>query len=59
VVCQKMYTLELEQKSWTVAYVYGHTSPCLASDLPDTTQVKSIMVDHLRSNGFDVTSLLK
>jgi hypothetical protein len=59
VVCQKMYTLELEHKWWTVAYVYGHTARCNATDLPDTDQVHQIMVDHLRSNGFDVSSLLK
>ena len=57
VICQKMYTLELHSKNWTETDVNGHTAPCKTADLPDSTHVRQIAVEHLRANGFDVSSL--
>jgi arylsulfatase A-like enzyme len=57
VVCQKMARLELNINLYTESSVYDHTAPCPAADLPDKNQVRAILIDHLRTYGFDVSSL--
>jgi hypothetical protein len=57
VVCQRMYILNLTNHQWSESGVEGHTHPCALSDLPTSGQVRKMMLDHLRSNGFDVSSL--
>jgi arylsulfatase A-like enzyme len=57
VVCQKMYTLNLRDTSFSETDVAGHTAPCPPADLPAPEAVRRLMIEHLRSNGFDVSSL--
>jgi hypothetical protein len=57
VVCQKMYTLTLDSGRLVETPVEGHTAPCRETDLPSAEQVRQIMLDHLRKNGFNVYSL--
>lgn len=58
VVCQRMYTLDLNHNRWTEVDVAGHTAPCPLTELPTRAEVRQIVLDHLRENGFDVSSLL-
>jgi hypothetical protein len=57
VVCQKMARLTLNINLYSELAVFDHTAPCPAADLPDKNAVRAIMVEHLRANGFDVSSL--
>ena len=57
VICQKMYVLELGSERWSETQVVGSTARCGPEELPSRAQVRGIMLEHLRSNGFDVSSL--
>lgn len=57
VVCQEMYTLDLNNDKWSQVEVAGHTAPCQAGDLPDQARVRTIMLEHLTANGFDISTL--
>jgi hypothetical protein len=57
VVCQKMFILNLSNHQWSEEDVAGYTNPCKTSDLPTRAQAQKIMLSHLRSNGFNVSSL--
>jgi hypothetical protein len=57
VICQKLYTLTLSTNQLSESDVSGHTAPCNENTLPNGTQVRRIMLDHLRTYGFDVSSL--
>ncbi len=57
VVCQGMYTLELESNSFSQQLVPGHTNPCSQAQLLTEEQARSVILDHLSTYGFDVTSL--
>ncbi|MBN2083675.1 MAG: sulfatase-like hydrolase/transferase [Anaerolineales bacterium] len=57
VICQKMARLTLNINYYSELEVFDHTAPCPAADLPDRNAVHAIMVEHLRTYGFDVSSL--
>jgi hypothetical protein len=57
VVCQEMYTLNLESNYFTSRKVLNHTAPCPADDLPGLKENRRTIIEHLRANGFDVSSL--
>jgi hypothetical protein len=57
VVCQNMYTLNLKYNYFSSGIVLGHTAPCPAEDLPSPKENRRIIIEHLRANGFDVSSL--
>ncbi len=57
VVCQGMYTLDLDRNQFTERLVPGHTSPCPPSQLPSEEEARQIILDHLGTYGFDVATL--
>jgi hypothetical protein len=57
VVCQGMYTLNLNTQILSRAEVDGYTAPCAADQLPTETKAREIIKEHLRTYGFDVSSL--
>jgi hypothetical protein len=57
VICQKMARLDLNINYYSELAVFDHTAPCPAADLPDRNAVHALMVEHLRTYGFDVSSL--
>jgi hypothetical protein len=59
VVCQKMYKLDLTTKVFTGSVVKGHTAPCNEDELPTSADVRAVLLEHLRVNGFDISTLLK
>jgi hypothetical protein len=59
VVCQKMYKLDLTTKVFTESLVNGHTAPCNENELPTSAEVRAVLLEHLRVNGFDISTLLK
>jgi hypothetical protein len=57
IYCQKWYRLNLTDLSWDTGIVEGSTSTCPpGSDITDE-QTFQWIVEHLRQNGFDVSSL--
>jgi hypothetical protein len=52
-----MYTFTLETRRLVKAPVDGHTATCPMQDLPSDAQVLELILNHLRSNGFDVSTL--
>jgi hypothetical protein len=57
VVCRTMYTLELNTDRWSEEPVIGSTAACGPDELPTRAQVRQLILEHLRQNGFDVSSL--
>jgi hypothetical protein len=57
VICQEMYTFTLETRRLVKSPVDGHTTTCPMKDLPSDAQVLELILDHLRTNGFDVSTL--
>ncbi len=57
VVCQGLYRLELNTNEFTEYLVPAHTSPCLESHLLTEEEARRIILDHLSTYGFDVSSL--
>jgi hypothetical protein len=52
-----MYTLELNTDRWSEAPVIGSTAACGPGEPPTGEQVRQLILEHLRQNGFDVASL--
>jgi arylsulfatase A-like enzyme len=57
VVCQGMYTLDLKNQILSQAFVDVHSNPCPAEQLPTEAQAREIIKEHLKTYGFDVSSL--
>jgi hypothetical protein len=57
VVCQEMYTLNLKYDYFSSGVVLNHTAPCPREDLPGPQASRRTIIEHLRANGFDVSSL--
>jgi arylsulfatase A-like enzyme len=57
VVCQGMYTLNLNTQILAEAKVDGHTAPCAADQIPTDAKAREIIKEHLQTYGFDVASL--
>jgi hypothetical protein len=57
IVCQGMYTLNLNTQILSEAVVDGHTAPCAADQLPTESEERAIIKEHLRTYGFDTSSL--
>ncbi len=57
-ICHKSYRLNLKNNVFSVSEIIGHTAPCDNSEMPDNAQVKYYIVNHLRENGYDVSSIV-
>jgi hypothetical protein len=57
VICQKMYTLNLGSDKLTESDVKNFPAPCQTEELPGIDQVRQVIQDHLKSNGFDISTL--
>jgi arylsulfatase A-like enzyme len=57
VVCDKVFTLDVTTNAMSVDHVAGVTTPCDATDIPDGAVARGSLVQHLREQGYDVSSL--
>jgi len=57
VYCQWWYQLNLRRTVFSKGVVESHTAPCNPSRRPQDAEVRRFLVDHLRENGYDVSSL--
>jgi len=57
VVCQGLYRLELNSNEFNEYLLPGHTSPCSQNHLLTEEEARQIILEHLSTYGFDVSSL--
>ena len=57
VVCQEMDTLVLRSGDFYRSTISDHTAPCLMEDLPSPDESRRLILEYLRDNGYDVSSL--
>jgi hypothetical protein len=56
-VCQKWYTLNVQENKWDTGNVSGHTSKCSLDLLPPEEDIRQKILDYLEKYGYDVSSL--
>jgi arylsulfatase A-like enzyme len=57
VICQKWYAVDTNQLTWQEGTVVGYPNPCDPSSLPSDSQAQQILLNQLKSNGFDTSTL--
>jgi hypothetical protein len=58
VICQKWYSLDTSSLTWQEGMVRGYPTPCDEDALPGDRQAQQIMLDQLKRDGFDLTSVI-
>jgi len=59
IVCQRWYSLNVQDKSWKSGMVKGHTATCDLNLLPAEGQIREAMLDYLAKYNYDISSLQK
>jgi hypothetical protein len=54
---QKLYKLLLKKCVLTISDIEGHTAPCGEEELPDPQEIGRMIIDHLKENGYDTSSI--
>ena len=57
IICHRWYELDLTKKVLRYSEIKGHTSPCKEGDSPGPEEIERFIVDHLKINQWDVSSL--
>lgn len=57
IYCQKWYSLDLKSFEWKNGVIEGYISPCREKDLITNAEAFRLILNHLKENGFDVSSL--
>jgi hypothetical protein len=57
VVCQKWYSIDTPTLSWKEENIENYPTPCPAESLPNTFQAQQMLVEQMRKDGFDVSTL--
>ncbi|HEX9012912.1 MAG TPA: sulfatase-like hydrolase/transferase [Anaerolineaceae bacterium] len=57
VVCQKWYGVDTGKLAWQEGDVAGYTNPCGAGSLPTDSQAQQMILNHMKSTGFDIRAL--
>ena len=57
VICQKWYAVDTTQLTWTEGTVEQYASPCDASTMPSDSQAQQILLNQLKQNGFDTSTM--
>lgn len=58
-LCDQYYQVILMNNIWIEGQIPGHTSPCDPSTLPTKTEARTMILDHLKTHGFDISTLQK
>jgi hypothetical protein len=56
-ICQKNYTLNVQENKFSVTKSVGYTQPCDEKSLPDAQIIHDEIVVYLENHGYDVSSL--
>ena len=57
IVCDKFYQVDLTSGDWSEGQIPTHTAPCDPATLPTMAEARQKMLEHLASQGFDVSIL--
>jgi arylsulfatase A-like enzyme len=57
IVCQKWYTLNVQENVWKSGIVSGHTAPCDKQTLPSDAEIRQMILEYLEKYGYDISSL--
>jgi hypothetical protein len=57
VICQNKYTLDTSSLIWNQSTIPNYPTPCAPDSLPPDRQARQMMVNQLKADGFDVSSL--
>jgi arylsulfatase A-like enzyme len=57
IVCQKWYSLNVQENKWKSGNIYQHTAPCEDNFLPSDDEVHQEILDYLEKYGYDVSSI--
>lgn len=55
-VCQKWYSLNVQDNIWKSGLVKGHTGPCAENTLPSDAEIRQMILDYLNRHGYDTSS---
>lgn len=55
--CHKFYKLHLGTGILTLSDIEGHTSPCDGREIPDPEKVGQLLINHLKRNNYDTSSI--
>ena len=58
VYCHWWYELDVRSSTFSKGVITSHTAPCYRRQRPRNQEVRRFLVDHLRQNGYDVSSLV-
>lgn len=56
-VCQKYYSLNVQENTFTSKLVTGHTAPCEPTSLPREEHIRARILAYLEQHGYDISSL--
>jgi arylsulfatase A-like enzyme len=56
---QNLYKLDLTESLLRISTIEGHTHPASPEEMPDPESIGQILVDHLASCGYDVSTLIR
>ncbi len=56
-VCQKSYSLNVQDNTWNAGIPAGYTSPCAKTLLPSEEEIRQTILDYLEKYGYDISSL--
>lgn len=59
VICNEWYALNLSKGAGRGALIEQQSAPCRPDELPGPAEERAIIVDHLRSVGYDVSALVE
>jgi glucan phosphoethanolaminetransferase (alkaline phosphatase superfamily) len=56
-VCQKYYSFNVQENTFTSKLVTGHTAPCDPASLPLEEEIRAKILAYLEAHGYDVSGL--
>ncbi|MDR3575875.1 MAG: sulfatase-like hydrolase/transferase [Anaerolineaceae bacterium] len=59
VVCQKYYELRTSSLTWQEGLIPAYPTPCKADILPDDQQAEQLILDRLKTDGFDIPTTIQ
>ncbi len=57
IICQRWYTLNVQENTWKSGNIYQHTTKCEEDQLPSEEEVHQEIVDYLENHGYDISSI--
>jgi arylsulfatase A-like enzyme len=56
-VCQRTYTLNVEDNTWITSIPIDYVAPCNTKTLPSDDEIRKKILDYLKNHDYDISSL--